>query len=231
MSTNEISQKEIKRRKKWTAIFVSSIVAFTLICVTILYSKYDSLARYPYSDAKSRELIKEYLNRDEIEYIIEYSIAPNMFVSYIAEDGFNIYHASEYKKLSESQWEKSPSQIVQMVEETYDIYNVDQLSLMLVNGNYEYETIHNFLTSSDPYGEKGILIQDAMKDDVYVNHEFGVWDRKPLDLVHLDESIPCFKQNLQISKRLEQPLLQMFDAIQKDLESNVLGAQLQIKNA
>ncbi len=231
MSQMELQQDELNRRKKWTAIFVSSIVVFTFLCIGVLYSKYDSLTRYPYKDEKSRKLIKEYLNRDEMEYIIEYSIAPNMFVSFIQEDQFNIYHAESYKKLSQSQWEKSPEQIVKMVEETQGVYTVDQLAQLLAQGNYEYQTIHAFLQEGDPYFAGGQLVDDPMREDVYLNERRGIKDRKPIDLVALDPSIPSFDQNLQISSRIQEPLMRMLQDIQLDYGSEVFGANLQVKHA
>ena len=104
-----------KPRKRWTAIFVGVVVSIAITCISIMNIHYDELARYPYKDERSRELIKEYKNKEEIDYIIEYSIAPNVFISFIQADDFNIYHATEYKKLSEVMWMESPEHIVEMV--------------------------------------------------------------------------------------------------------------------
>ena len=76
-----------KKRNRWSAVFVSSLLIFSLVCFGLMNTRYDALSRYPYTDRRSRELIKQYLTKQEIDYIIEYSIAPNMFVAYIREDG------------------------------------------------------------------------------------------------------------------------------------------------
>ena len=88
-------QNDPKKLKRGRRLFVISLLVVSLLSIAWMNTKYDSLSRYPYTDQKSRQLIKKYLNKSEIEYIIEYSIAPNMFIAYIQEDGFNIYHASE----------------------------------------------------------------------------------------------------------------------------------------
>ena len=50
-----------KTRKRWTAIFVGVVVCIAITCISIMNIHYDELARYPYKDERSRELIKEYL--------------------------------------------------------------------------------------------------------------------------------------------------------------------------
>ena len=56
-----------KTRKRWTAIFVGVVVCIAITCISIMNIHYDELARYPYKDERSRELIKEYLNKEEGE--------------------------------------------------------------------------------------------------------------------------------------------------------------------
>ena len=108
-------------------IFVTCLLVIAIVCIGIMNIKYDRLSRYPYQDEESRKIIDEYLTDEEIEYIIEYSIATNVFISFIDCEGFNIYHASEYKQLSNLLWQEKPENIVQMVEATRDYITVDQL--------------------------------------------------------------------------------------------------------
>ena len=93
--------------EKQKHIFVCSLIFIAIICLTIMNIKYDRLSRYPYQEKEAREIIDKYLSDEEIEYIIEYSIAPNVFISFIDVDGFNIYHASEYKELSKLRWQNT----------------------------------------------------------------------------------------------------------------------------
>lgn len=65
---SEINRNSLKIRIL-TAVFVLCVALLGSVCIGILNSKYDSLSRYPYTDQKSRELIKEYLTgRDRLYY-------------------------------------------------------------------------------------------------------------------------------------------------------------------
>lgn len=173
------------QRKRWTAFFVAFVVLFTAVCLGVLNYNYDSLARYPYKDEKSRQLIKHYLNQEEIDYIIEYSIPPNMFIAYIQCPGFSIYHAAEYKKLSESEWMESPAHIVTMVEETRQVMDTDTLIAYLADGNYSYSDLHEYLTEGDPYHSGSTLVSDASGTDLWLDDSLTVSTRIPSGLAVL----------------------------------------------
>ena len=150
------------KTQTYTMLFIGGVIVFTFLCLLIMNSRYDSLSRYPYRDQRSRQLIKQYLTSEEIEYIIEYSIEPNLFISFIQAEGFNIYHAAEYKKLSEVLWNESPQRIVDMIEETYEIIDTD--------------TLIEFLQSTQGCGglevEKGYLSYERMMDYAEANERF-----------------------------------------------------------
>ena len=173
----EVTTLEGKQKQFWTAVFVLFIVAFSVICLQYMNMNYDPLARYPYRDETSRALIRKYLNQEEIEYIIEYSIPPNMFIAYIQEEGFSIYHAAEYKQLSISQWDESPANIVKMVEETRNIMSVDQLEIYLLDNNYTYDDIHAWI--SDPDEEAATLVTYAFNPDTWLDAFHTVSTRAP----------------------------------------------------
>ena len=178
---------EGEEKKKWTAVFVSAIVLFSVCCMVFFHLRSDSLARYPFRDKTSRDLIRKYLTQEEIEYIIEYSIPPNMFIAYIQEDGFSIYHAAEYKQVSDSQWDKSPKDIVSMVEETRTIMSVEELENYLHENNYRYEDVSRWIRNES---ESGItLIPYAMNLDAYLDLTHSVSSRSP-SIQPLAEELP-----------------------------------------
>ncbi len=82
MTSMSITTLAGKSKKRWTLFFVVAVIGIVFSCLAVMNHHYDSLARYPYRDQKSRELIKQYLNEEEIAYIIEYSIPPNMFIAF-----------------------------------------------------------------------------------------------------------------------------------------------------
>ena len=189
---------------------------------------YDSLARYPYRDENSRELIRKYLTQEEIEYIIEYSIPPNMFIAYIQEKDFNIYHAADYKKLSESQWDKSPAAIVRMVEETYDIFSVDELSIYLMPNNYQYEDVRRYMNEEMNQGIS--LIQYAFNTDTYLDRTHTISSRKP-SLQYVTEEIPVKDgKQIELGEGVQQPLAQLCGAITSAYSSPKACAGLMVEN-
>ncbi|MBO5554994.1 MAG: M15 family metallopeptidase [Solobacterium sp.] len=217
---------EGNERKKWTAVFVSAIVLFSVCCMIFFHLQSDSLARYPFKDKTSKDLIRQYLTQEEIEYIIEYSIPPNMFIAYIQENGFSIYHAAEYKKLSESQWDKSPKDIVDMVEETRNIMSVEELENYLSENNYRYEDVSRWIKNESEDGV--LLIPYAMNTDAYLDLSHTVSSRTPATQP-LAEEIPVKDgTRIEVREEVQQPLLALCSNIQTSLASAHACAGLQI---
>lgn len=216
-----------KQRRKWTAIFFICVMMIGLLSLTVMNSKYDSLSRYPYTDQKSRELIKEYLNQEEIEYIIEYSIAPNMFIAYIQEDGFNIYHAAEYKELSAAEWQSSPSQIVRMVEETRDYMSTETLEEYLLS--YTYEEISAWLKEGDAYSPDSSFAMYASDPAVYLNDYISVGTYEPDRLIPLNETVPSVQTSvILIQDTIQQPLTDLCTAAAEEIGSSQSCAGLTV---
>ena len=222
---NEVTTLEGSEKKKWTTVFVLFVVLFSVACLEFMNLRYDSLARYPYKDETSKDLIRNYLSQDEIEYIIEYSIPPNMFIAYIREPGFSIYHAAEYKRLSESQWNKSPAEIVRMVEETRTLMSVEELELYFMEGNYAYEDVSRWVKNEAPEGIQ--LVTYAFNLDTYLDHDHSVSSRVPY-LVNLPEEIPSSSSEIRISEELIQPLQALCGGITTGLSSSRACAALQV---
>ena len=206
-----------------TYLFVFVIVLFSVICLTVLNMKYDSLSRYPYTDQKSRELIKQNLTPEEIDYIIEYSIAPNVFIAFIREEGFNIYNAAEYKRLSTYQWDKTPGEIVRMIEETRDVMDTDTLIILL--SQYSYDEVKDYLDNGDPYKQDSVLVLNAAGIDAWVDRSHTVVKRKPQRLQKVSDEIPADHEIL-LEEEARAPLEKMCHAIQTRLNSEVPCAGL-----
>ncbi len=207
-------------RKKWTAVFVAFIVLFTAACLGYMNLNYDSLARYPFRDENSRELIKKYLNDEEIAYIIEYSIPPNMFVAYIDSPGFNIYHAAEYKKLSEQQWQKTPAMIVKMVEETLPYMDVDTLMTYLIDGNYSFEDVEAYI-GNDEYMKNSELVMFAGETDVFLDASKTVSTREPaLKTVDPEKIRTKDGKHIQLTDTAANALYNLCDAVSTNLDSS-----------
>lgn len=218
---------EGKKKAEWTRVFVAFIVTFSMVSMAFMNFRYDSLSRYPYRDQKSRELIREYLSKSEIDYIIEYSIAPNVFISFIKEDGFNIYHAAEYKKLSEYEWEQKPANIVKMVEETRSVMDTDTLIRYL--NAYSYEELHDWLTHGDTYASGSTLVEAANSLDAYLDDSHTVGIRKPQSLQVLNADLPAESgREILVDASVQQPLEDLCASVTTDLGSSRACAGLVI---
>ncbi len=205
-----------KQKRKLTALFFACVMLIGTLSLVVMNSKYDSLSRYPYTDQNSRKLIKEYLDEDEIEYIIEYSIAPNMFIAYIQEDGFNIYHSAEYKELSAAEWQSSPSQIVKMVEETRDYMSTKTLEEYLLS--YTYEEIELYLREGDTYSPDSSFTMYASDPAVYLNDYITVGTYVPDRLIPLNDTVPAVSaEPVLIQDTIQEPLTNLCTAAENEV--------------
>ena len=220
---------EGSQKADWTRIFVIFMIVFSMFSIGFMNYHYDSLSRYPYKDENSRKLIKEYLKKQEIDYIIEYSIAPNVFISFIKEDGFNIYHAAEYKKISEYAWEESPAAIVHIVEKTRDAMNTDTLIVYLTH--YSYDAIDHWFEYGDSYSPDSRLVEFAGNQDAYLDDMHSAGIRSPLTLQILNEKVPSVRTGeILIDASVQQPLMDLCGSIETDLKSKKACAGLSIEN-
>ncbi|MBP3891729.1 MAG: D-alanyl-D-alanine carboxypeptidase family protein [Solobacterium sp.] len=174
-------------QERFRKYFVIILALFSAIMIGVLNFRYDSLSRYPYRDQQSRKKIKEQLTKEEIEYIIEYSIAPSLFINFIEADGFNIYHAQDYKRLSEVLWDKSPQEIVTMVESTRNDMSTDELIHYLQS--YSFEELDTFLKEGDANSPGTTLIDNANHLNAYVNVKRTVGTHVPNNLVKVSNNI------------------------------------------
>lgn len=208
--------------KKGMIGLILSVTFIFIISFAFMNYNYDKLSRYPYQDEESRELIRQYLNDEEIEYIIEYSIAPSLFKNFIKEDGFNIYHASEYYNLSLLRWQESSETIVKMVEDTRDYMDVNTLNTYL--DNYSFSEIYYWITNGDKYNQNSLLVINAGDMSAYVDDTYTVSIRSPFNLQVLDEAIPKVEDaNILVDVAVQEPLKELCKAIELETSSVACG--------
>lgn len=200
------------------AIFVSMILVISILCLAFMNVNYDKLSRYPYKNEENNRLIREHLNDQEIEYIIEYSIAPATFIAYIQEDGFNIYHAAEYRELNKLLWDETPAAIVRMVEKTRNYMDVITLANYLVY--YKFDELSYWIDHGDSYNSNSILVTNAGNPNAYVDDIHTVSIRKPYNLQQINDNIPTlYDKYIQVDAALQTPIQNLCNAIQTDLSS------------
>ncbi len=126
-------------------MFITGLIIIAAGCYIMMNRKFDPLARYQYYiDAKEHTLITSKLKQKEIEYLIEYAIAPYEFIDYIEYSGFNIYAIDEYNRLYQSYgWLESKEMIMRLVNATRNQYTYEQLD-ELINNYYFYEIVQYY---------------------------------------------------------------------------------------
>ena len=225
-NNGEITTLEGKQKTKWTRIFLLCMAAVLGISISVMNYHYDSLARYPYRDEESRKLIKEYLNDEEIDYIIEYSIAPNMFISFIEAPGFNIYHAEEYKRLSLVLWQETPAHIVRIVEDTWGRVDSDTLQTLLSYDNYNYtwSEFEDWIENGDSYAPDARLLINVNGTSTFLTGDLTISKREPQNLVNIateDSSIPVNDSSLQVTAETMLGLKDLFAAYEADVQKQL----------
>lgn len=136
-------------------IFILLISSFSLL---IMNSKFDRLSRYPYEIKQStHDKINYYLNDDEINYIIEWSIAPSEFVSYLENEYFNIFHLEKYKLFSEKLKYLSYDEVIKFYEEI-KIYNEQEILEYL--NYYNHEELLFWYQKGDYYNVNSVLVKN-----------------------------------------------------------------------
>lgn len=222
-NNGEITTLEGKQKTKWTRIFLLCMAAVLGISISVMNYHYDSLARYPYRDEESRRLIKEYLNDEEIDYIIEYSIAPNMFISFIEAPGFNIYHAAEYKRLSLVLWQETPAHIVRIVEDTWGKVDSDTLQTLLSydNNNYSCSEFEDWIENGDSYAPDARLLINVNGTSAFLTCDLTIGKREAKNLVNIaaeDATIPVTDSSLQVTAETMQALKDLFAAYEAEVQ-------------
>lgn len=211
------------------ALLVAAVIAMCAVCMGMMNIRYDRLSRYPYQDEKSRQLIDQYLNDEDIEYIIEYSIAPSTFVYFIESPGFSIYHAPEYNYLQEAFAYRnySADQIVQMVEQTRQQLDVQDLALLMLN--YTFDEVLDWLRHGDEYYSGAQLLLDPSALDAVVDDEHTIARHVPSALRSISD-IPTLtvdeqgnEKTIEVDERLVDPLRQLCTAAEEEISSRSCG--------
>ena len=210
-------------------IFVGIIAVVASFCLAAMNIRFDRLSRYPYQDQKSRELIDKYLDDQEIEYLIEYSIAPSLFVRYIEASRFSVYHIEEYNYMEQafSYRNYDPHLIVMMVEDTRDHISVEDLAALM--NNYTYDEVKYWLDEGDPYYLNSTLVLDPTELDALVDDDHTIGIHESLNLVEV-EDLPVVTEDedgedkkIMLDVRLIQPLKNLFAAAKEEIPGRTKG--------
>lgn len=186
---------------------------------------YDVLARYQYKEIseEDQDIIKTYLTDEELEYIIDYAIAPDTFLPYIKQPGFNIYYSNIYHTIHNKFATNNPLQVVEMVN-------------FFTNKGYEIEDISNLL-SVYSYDEMIYYIKNFSNKtlefypqllDLNLSEEVTFGNYQPKQIKNIS-SFFNQEEELYLREEAAQQLGKMCDALSE--ETGVLCGGLQVKYA
>lgn len=209
-------------------LFVFAVMALCGICLSIMNVRYDRLSRYPYQEKQARMLINENLNDEEIEYIIEYSIAPSAFVKYIEADNFSIYHIEDYAYLDEwFSYLYGPKEIVTMIEETRSVMAGSDLAELM--RFYRYDEVKFWLNHGDSYYQGAQLLSNPTALDLVLDDEHTISIHEPFGLVQTTQ-VPVLsvdeqgnKLEVKIDPRVLQPLESLCKAAKEEVSNRACG--------
>ncbi len=210
------------QKKRIALILIVAMFAFG--CLMKINSKFDVLARYPYTEYMSEEdgnLIRNHLDKNEIEYIIEYAIAPADFVRYLEVDGFNIYDIAQYNAIGKEFVNISPANCVQLVNLLKD----HEMSLEnCVSYLYEYsaEAMILYLEKGDVI-ESSFLVFDPSILSLDISSYNSVGYYAPRDLVRISSIQTVKNQPVYLRIEAQKALHDMCALASEDLQENSCG--------
>ena len=96
--------------------FIAVLLVLFAVCFYWMNQSYDPLARYPYADDADREILLEYLDQEDINYLITQQIKPEEIMPFIAVEGFDIANTRWYSTALQAQ-EDDVAYIVNFINE------------------------------------------------------------------------------------------------------------------
>lgn len=142
--------------------------------------RYDSLSRYPYKiSEEKKELIKKHLSESEINYIIEWSIAPNDFIPLLEYNNFNIYNLDKYEKFQKKLYYLDQAEVINFYE---SVKEKNEEEVLMFLDSYYYSELLDYYNKNDGT----FLIKNPNDLKAYVDDQYGISTRFYNDTTTID---------------------------------------------
>lgn len=173
----------------------------------------DELARYQYVNDENRKLLLEYLDTDDIIYLIDRQYRPEDFMEYLTLENFNIRNVDWYKTIKsvEDVNDKKMMELVQTMREktSYSSFN-------LYCQNYSFDQLYDFYLKENEYADELDLLSDPLSVKKKIPEDKTLFNFKPKDLVKL-EHIPVMnqafkKRGVYLEKKASEQLVSLCNA-------------------
>lgn len=196
---------------RWLLILIC--LAITCTCYYRLNQSYDPLARYQYATDKNREIILEYLDSDDIDYMISQNIKPKQYMDFINVEGFDIHNTVYYEVAKETQ-DEEPEYIVNFVNKYKDNFTKDSLADLLTN--YTYLDLTTFYEDQIAMNSQLRIVSKPNYDFLTLNTTHSVYHYQPSDLVEVE--------NIQVRSKVKNDLENLLEDYQ-----NTMNASLELQ--
>lgn len=163
--------------------FIAVLLAAFGICFYWMNQSYDPLARYPYADDADRELLLEYLNQEDINYLITQQIKPEEIMPFIQIDGFDIANTRWYYTALSTQ-EDDVDYIVNFINEYRNRLSYDTLETTL--SHYSYSNLIRYFETTADYDSQSQLVPDPTEFTLILDGHKTVFNYEPEDLTLLE---------------------------------------------
>lgn len=195
-------------------LFILSLTVLFGVCFYIMNQHYDSLARYPYATDDNRELLLEYFDHEDIDYLVTQQIKPEEFLPFIELENFDLHNTRWYNKALQTQ-ENDLEYIVSFVnkyKEKLDYSTLDQLLT-----SYSYNELTRFFDEQSQQKKTLDLIPNAYDQNLVIKEGETVYTYEPKDLQVVSE-IPRKEENgevheIYVREAVVEPLYEMYNAI------------------
>lgn len=209
--------------KKYRILLVVFVFILSFCCLFYMNRHFDSLSRYPYHiSLETKKIIKDRLNYRQQEYIIEWSISPDSFLSYLKSPKFNIYHLKRYNFLKNNLFYLSDEQIVDFSE---TLNFVDEKVLYNQLSEYYYTELVDWYYDVDKYNKDAILVDNPNDYDVFLNDKRSVGKRYVDDMEAVDFFSNSFSEKPILRKLLKENLKRLCQEIDKKFNTKYCGYQ------
>ena len=171
-----ISKKELRAR------VLLIVVCFAIGCYCLYYmnKSYDPLARYPYTTDENRDIILEYLDTDDIDYLVNQHITPDKFMDFIELSDFDLKNTLYYKEAKDTQ-DADNEYIVNFVNRFRKNFSYESLKELL--SHYSYIDLTTFYENEAVLFSNLRLVTDPTNPYTVLNQENTVYKYAPENLV------------------------------------------------
>ncbi len=163
--------------------FIANLLIVFAVCFYWMNQSYDPLARYPYADEVDREVLLEYLNQEDINYLITQQITPEEIMPFIEVDGFEIANTHWYALALQTQ-EDDVAYIVNFINTYRNQMTYDTLEDVL--SHYSYSNLIRYFETSSDYDEDSTLVTRPNDFTLVLKDHATVFSYEPQDLVLLE---------------------------------------------